>query len=121
VDESSEFEVDTDKSRLQLAVIHEFLAGSYWSKGIPMEVVRRATENSICFGLYHGNRQVGFARVVTDCATFAYLADVFVIESYRGRGLSARLMKAVISHPQLQGLSFITPGFTDNHQGTSLT
>ncbi len=96
--------VDTDKSRLQLDVIHGFLAESYWAKGIPLEVLRRAIANSLCFGVYDGERQVGFARVVTDCATFAYLADVFVLESHRGRGLAVRLMEAVTAHPQLHGL-----------------
>ena len=99
-----DIEIDPDKSRLQLEVIHRFLAGSYWSKGIPMDIVRRAIEGSICFGAYDGPRQVGFARVVTDGATFAYLADVFVMESHRGRGLASRLMEAVTAHPQLQGL-----------------
>jgi GNAT superfamily N-acetyltransferase len=99
-----DIEIDSDKSRLQLEVIHRFLADSYWSKGIPMDIVRRAVEGSICFGAYDGPRQVGFARVVTDGATFAYLADVFVVDSHRGRGLASRLMEAVLSHPQLQGL-----------------
>jgi GNAT superfamily N-acetyltransferase len=117
-----EYTVSTERSRLDLGVIHRYISEeSYWGKGRALEVVRRSVENSLPFGVYRGDELVGFARVVTDRATFAYLADVFVIESYRGRGLSARLMKAVISHPQLQGLSFITPGFTDNHQGTSLT
>ena len=96
--------VDSDKSRLQLEVIHRFLAGSYWAKGIPLNVLRKAIDHSICFGVYDGTQQVGFARVATDCATFAYLADVFVLESHRGRGLAVRLMEAVVSHPQLQGL-----------------
>ncbi len=104
IDEPSGFTIDTDKSRLQLDTIHRFLAGSYWAKGIPLEVVRRSIENSLCFGVYEGDEQVGFARVVTDFATFAYLADVFVLESHRGRGLATLLMDAVISHPRLQGL-----------------
>lgn len=101
---ASEISVDTDKSRLQIDVIHAFLAHSYWAKGIPLAVVRAAIEGSLCFGLYDGTRQVGFARVITDGATFAYLADVFVLESHRGRGLAVRLMDAVVSHPRLQGL-----------------
>lgn len=101
---SSEISVDTDKSRLQIEVIHAFLAQSYWARGIPLAVVRAAIEGSLCFGVYDGTRQVGFARVITDGATFAYLADVFVLESHRGRGLAARLMDAVIAHPRLQGL-----------------
>lgn len=104
MNESVGITVDTDKSRLQVEMIHRFLAGSYWAKGIPVEVLRKAIDNSICFGLYDGAQQVGFARAVTDCATFAYLADVFVLESHRGRGLAVRLMEAVVAHPQLQGL-----------------
>lgn len=99
-----DIQIDTSKSRLQLDVIHRFLADSYWSKGIPLDVVRSAIESSVCFGAYDGSEQVGFARVVTDGATFAYLADVFVVESHRGRGLASRLLEAVMAHPQLQGL-----------------
>lgn len=96
--------VDTDPARLDLAVIHSFLAASYWARGIPLEVVERSIRHSLCFGLYEGHVQIGFARVVTDRATFAYLADVFVLDSHRGRGLSRRLMDAVVAHPELQGL-----------------
>jgi aspartate racemase len=96
--------VDTDPERLDLALIHGFLAASYWARGIPFEVVRRSLRGSLCFGLYEGERQVGFARVVSDRATFAYLADVFVLDSHRGRGLSRLLMDAVVAHPELQGL-----------------
>ena len=96
--------VDSDPERLDVAVVHGFLTDSYWAKGIPVETVRRSIRNSLCFGLYEGSRQIGFARVVTDRATFAYLADVFVLESHRGRGLALRLMDAVTSHPSLQGL-----------------
>jgi GNAT superfamily N-acetyltransferase len=96
--------IDTERSRLDVALIHEFLTASYWAKGIPIDVVRKSIDNSLCFGAYEGERMVGFARVVTDRATFAYLADVFVIESRRGRGISARLMETIVSHPDLQGL-----------------
>ncbi|HEX2644399.1 MAG TPA: GNAT family N-acetyltransferase [Thermoanaerobaculia bacterium] len=96
--------IDTDKSRLELEVIHGFLTTSYWAKGIPRETVERSIEGSLCFGVYEGPRQVGFARVITDSATFAYLADVFILESHRGRGLSRRLMDAIVAHPSLQGL-----------------
>jgi GNAT superfamily N-acetyltransferase len=98
------FVVDTDPERLDLALIHGFLTRSYWASGIPFAVVRRSVRHSLCFGLYDGERQVGFARVVSDRATFAYLADVFVLESHRGRGLGKLLMAAVIAHPELQGL-----------------
>ena len=98
------FVVDTDPARLDLELVREFLAGSYWARGIPFAVVRRSVDNSLCFGLYAGERQIGFARVITDRATFAYLADVFVVESHRGRGLGKRLMDAIVAHPELQGL-----------------
>jgi len=97
-------EVDTDQSRLDLKTIHEFLTTSYWARGIPIEVVERSIRGSLCFGLYDGDQQIGFARVISDYATFAYLADVFVIESHRGRGLGKTLMAAILAHPPLQGL-----------------
>lgn len=96
--------VDTDPARLDLALVHEFLGASYWAHGIPLETVRRSIRNSLCFGLYEGERQIGFARVVSDRATFAYLADVFVLASHRGLGLGKLLMDAVVAHPELQGL-----------------
>jgi GNAT superfamily N-acetyltransferase len=101
---SAPLAVDTDPRRLDIGLIHAFLAESYWAKGVPIDVVRRSIVHSLCFGLYEGERQVGFARVVSDRATFAYLADVFVVESHRGRGLARLLMKAVVTHPELQGL-----------------
>jgi len=99
----SNLSIDTDPNRLDLDVIHGFLANSYWARGIPRETVEQAVRNSFCFGLYDGDRQVGFARVVTDYATFAYLADVFVLESHRGHGLGKRLIDAVMTHAKLQG------------------
>jgi len=110
-----EFVISTDAARLDLGVIHGFLATSYWAEGIPRETVARAIANSLCFGIYDGTRQVGFARVVSDYATFAYIADVFVIESYRGRGLSKALMAAVMSHPHLQGFRRWLLGTKDAH------
>ena len=101
---ASNVTVDTDKRRLDISLIHEFLTHSYWARGIPRAVVEASIENSLCFGLYEGSRQVGFARVVTDSATFAYLADVFIVESHRGRGLSKVLMMSIIAHPEMQGL-----------------
>lgn len=100
----SRYTIDTNPSRLDLGVIHGFLAASYWAAGIPRETVARSIEGSLCFGVYDGSAQVGFARVISDFATFAYLADVFVLESHRGRGLSKMLMDAIVAHPQLQGL-----------------
>jgi len=98
------FEISTDKARLDVALIHENLARSYWSPGIQREVVERAIANSVCFGAYHACEQVGFARVVSDCATFAYLCDVFVVAAWRGRGISKFLMECVKAHPDLQRL-----------------
>jgi GNAT superfamily N-acetyltransferase len=98
------FTISTDPSRLDRETIHEFLAGSYWAKAIPREIVDRSIEGALCFGLYENARQIGFARVITDFATFAYLADVFVLESHRGRGLAAWLMESILAHPMLQGL-----------------
>jgi GNAT superfamily N-acetyltransferase len=99
-----DYEISTDPARIDAVMVHEFLTNSYWAKGIPLETVRRSIENSIAFGVYHGQKQVGFARIISDCATFAYLADVFILPAYRGRGLSRWLMECVASHPDLQGL-----------------
>lgn len=98
------YAISTDPARLNRNVIHDFLRGSYWAPGIPREVVDRSIDNALCFGVYEGDAQVGFARVITDRATFAYIADVFILESHRGRGLAVWLMEAVRAHPDLQGL-----------------
>jgi GNAT superfamily N-acetyltransferase len=98
------FSISTDPERLDRALIHEFLGGSYWARGIDRDTVDRSIEGALCFGLYAGAVQVGFARVITDRATFAYLADVFVLDSHRGQGLGVWLMEAVRAHPDLQGL-----------------
>ncbi len=98
-------EVDQDKDRLDVGFIDRFLREeSYWAQERTIERTRTAIENSICFGVYDGDRQIGFARVVSDKATFAYIGDVFIIKEYRGRGLSKMLMQAIIEHPELQGL-----------------
>jgi N-acetylglutamate synthase-like GNAT family acetyltransferase len=99
-----EFEISTDPARIDVGVVHEFLTNCYWAKGIPAETVQRSIENSLCFGVYHGKQQVGFARVISDRATFAYLADVFILPPFRGRGLSRWLMECIVAHPDLQGL-----------------
>ena len=99
-----DFFISTDPTLLNLGVIHDFLTRSYWAKGISVEVVKRSMENSLCFGVYHNQQQVGFARIITDYATFAYLADVFIVEDYRGQGLSKWLMETIVAHPDLQGL-----------------
>ncbi len=97
--------ISTDKTKLDVALIHHYLCmESYWAKNIPIALVEKSIAGSFCFGIYHHDAQVGFARVITDHATFAYLADVFVLESYRGKGLSKWLMETIIGHPDLQGL-----------------
>ncbi|HTR03720.1 MAG TPA: GNAT family N-acetyltransferase [Thermoanaerobaculia bacterium] len=98
------FVISTDPARLDRDAIHAFLTTSYWAPGIPREVVDRSIENSLPFGLYERGRQVGFARVISDRATFAYVADVFVLESHRGRGLAQWLMETIRAHPDLQKL-----------------
>ena len=105
------FVISTDRSRLDIGAVHRFLSTCYWSPGISRERVERAIECSLCFGVYEvsaapagGPSQVGFARVVTDCASFAYLCDVFVLESHRGRGLSKWLMDVIVSHRAVRGV-----------------
>ncbi len=108
VERRGQFLISTDPTRLDLDMIHGFLANCYWAKGIPRETLQRSIEHSLCFGVYDGNgaspRQVGFARVVSDFATVAYLGDVFVLESHRGRGLGKWIMECIMRHPALQGL-----------------
>jgi GNAT superfamily N-acetyltransferase len=99
-----EFCISSDPDRLDLASIHDYLSKSYWSPEISTEVIKRAIEGSICFGLFHGPSQIGFARVITDRATFAYLCDVYVLDAYQRQGLGTWLMEVVISHPDLRGL-----------------
>ena len=99
------YTISTDTSRLDVDMIHRFLSQeAYWSRNIPRDLVERSIENSICFGAYEGNDQVGFARVVTDRATFGYIMDVFVLPSHRGRGISKQIMEAIREHPDLQRL-----------------
>lgn len=102
----SDYTFSSDPSRLDIALIHDWLTTkSYWAKGIPRETVERSIANSLNFGIYHAkDGQVGFARVITDRASFGYLADVFVLESHRGKGLSKRLMQSILAHEELQGL-----------------
>jgi len=98
------YRISDDPRAVDVAVVHEFLRGSYWARGIPRETVVRGIDHSLPFSLFLGERQVGFARVVTDRATFAYLADVFVVEDQRGRGLAAWLVGTILAHPELSGL-----------------
>jgi GNAT superfamily N-acetyltransferase len=103
--QKNNFSISTDKTKLDIDVIHNYLCNeSYWAKNIPVEIVEKSIEGSFCFGIYDDDKQIGFARVVTDHATFAYLADVFILDGYRGKGLSKMLMKEIMGHPSLQGL-----------------
>lgn len=98
------FAVTCDPAKLDHGVIVEFLASSYWAKGIPAATVAKSLEGSICFAVLDGERQIGFGRVITDRATIAYVGDVFILPEYRGRGLAKWLMECILSHPDLQGL-----------------
>jgi GNAT superfamily N-acetyltransferase len=99
-----EFILSTDPDLLDLDVVHGYLTNSYWAKGIPRETVACSIENSLCFGIYTEGQQVGFGRVITDFATYAYIGDVFILDSHRGRGLGKWLMQCIMQHPRLQGL-----------------
>jgi N-acetylglutamate synthase-like GNAT family acetyltransferase len=107
--------LSTDKRKIDVKAVHQFLSHSYWAEGIQVDLVKRSIENSLCFGIYHGEKQVGFARVISDFATFAYLADVFIIPKERGRGLSKWMMQAILDHPYLQGLRRFTLATKDAH------
>lgn len=110
------YEISTDKDRLDFHVIHDFISQSYWAAGIPEHVLKKAIQHSLCFGVYsESGEQVGFARVITDNATFGYLADVFISEAHRGLGLSKWLMKNVLNHPELQGLRRVMLATRDAH------
>jgi ribosomal protein S18 acetylase RimI-like enzyme len=99
-----EFTVSTDRRRLDLDAVRSLLATTHWGIGMGREVIERAVENSICFGVYHGQHNIGLARVVTDLATYAYLTDVLIAGSYRGCGLGQWLVQCILNHPELQGL-----------------
>ena len=108
--------ISTDKSRLNVDLIHQYLSQeSYWAKNIPRALVERSIEHSLCFGVYWHEQQVGFARVISDFATLAYLADVFILPDHRGQGLSKRLVAAIAAHPDLQGLRRFMLATRDAH------
>lgn len=112
----SNYRISTHKEELDFRVIHEFIGQSYWASGIPKDVLETAIANSLCFGVFHNaGEQVGFARMVTDKATFAYLADVFILEPHRGKGLSKWLMQTILAHPDLQGLRRMALATRDAH------
>lgn len=99
------FIITTSKNKMDIPYIHEFISNkSYWAEGIPLAVVKRSIEGSLCFGIFHASKQIGFARVITDSATFGYLADVFIDDNYRGKGLGKWLVEVIVSHPELLGL-----------------
>jgi GNAT superfamily N-acetyltransferase len=107
--------ISTDKDTLDIPYIHRFLTTSYWAEGIPEAIVQSCIQGSLCFGLYHGKQQIGFARVISDQATFAYLADVFIDETYRGKELSKWLMEIILHYPGLQGLRRFLLATRDAH------
>ena len=112
---SGQYEISSERSRLDLALIHDYLRSSYWAQGIPRAVVERSIQHSLCFGAYLDGRQAGFARVVTDYATFAYVADVFVVPEHRGHGTSKLLLRAILEHSELQGLRRFLLATQDAH------
>lgn len=97
-------EISSDKSRLDLRFIHDFLTRSYWAEGIPFDLMEKAIKNSLCFGVYKGGRQIGYARVVTDYTVIAYIFDLFIIEEERGKGYSKSLMKYILNYPEVSGV-----------------
>ncbi len=107
--------ISTDKTLLDFELIYQFISTSYWAKGIPRDTMQKALDGSLCFGLYADGKQIGLSRMITDNATFAYLADVFVLEEYRGKGLSKWMMECILAHPSLQGLRRIMLATADAH------
>jgi len=107
--------ITTVKERIDLDYTQQFLAQTYWAEGIPKAVVEKAVQGSLCFALFHNDQQVGFARVISDEATFAYLADVFIDPAYRGKGLSQWLMEVIMDYPSLQGLRRFLLATRDAH------
>jgi GNAT superfamily N-acetyltransferase len=113
---NEQYSINTDKSKLDVGMIHHFLyATAYWAVGRPMSIVRKSIENSLCFGVYNGDEQVGFARIVTDYATFGWMCDVFILPSHRGRGLGKWLVECVVAHPDVKGLRRILLSSRDAH------
>lgn len=111
----SAYRISTDANAMDVDAIHAYLTTSYWAEGIPRDLVAKAIAGSLCFGIFHDDRQVAFARVITDRATFAYLCDVYVLEDHRHRGLASWLMEAVVAHPDLQGLRRLVLATRDAH------
>jgi len=110
------YRISSDQSELDISSIHDFISKSYWAEGIPIETLTRAINNSLCFGVFNKDKeQVGFARMITDSATYAYLADVYILKGHRGKGLSKWLMQEIMSHSDLQGLRRMTLATADAH------
>jgi len=109
------YEITFDKSRMSVEAAHAFLSQAYWSRGVPRSTVQKAFDNSICFAALAGSEQIGFARVVTDKATFAYLSDVYVLPAHRGKGVAKRMVEAIQRHPELQGLRRFMLATRDAH------
>ena len=103
----ADIEVSTDRARLDVSLIEQFLNTSYWAAGRPRDVIERSIAHSLCFGVYTAGRQIGFGRVITDCAVFGYLSDVFVLPEFRGRGVGKYLVKAMLEHPDVHGLKLL--------------
>lgn len=115
-EQKGNFLISTDKAKLDQAAIHSYLSKeSYWAQNIPFEVVKKCIDNSLCFGVYDNGKQIGFARVLSDYSTFAYLADVYILTEYRKKGLSKWLMQFILSHPELQGLRRFSLATLDAH------
>jgi GNAT superfamily N-acetyltransferase len=112
---SQAYEFSSDTKDMDVGAIHSYLSRSYWAENVPYDVVSKAIENSMCFGVFYKKTQIGFARLITDSATFAYLADVYILEEHRGKGLSKQLMEIIIKHPQLQGLRRMVLATSDAH------
>jgi|SRR5436190_2051765 len=112
---AADFEISTDPGRLDVDMVHRFLSSSYWANGRSREVVERTIHHSLCFGAYQENRQIGFGRVISDRAVFGYLADVFVLPDYRGRGVGKAIVQAAVEHPELQGLRVFLLRTRDSH------
>jgi len=113
--QKGEYTVSTDKRKLDISVIHGYLKNAYWSKNKPKDLVRKSIKGSICFGVYHQKKQVGFARVITDLATFGYLADVFILPEFQGKGLGKLLIKTIMEHPDCQGFRSWSLATKDAH------
>lgn len=112
-----EYTLSDDPARIDVGAVHAYLTRSYWAEGIPLDLVRRSIAGALCVGVYHATvGQVGFARVVTDRATFGYLCDVYVLEGHRGHGLGKWLVEATLAHPDLQGLRRLVLVTKDAHE-----